>query len=57
MFKTSEAVNQSRVSSETQNLDRQVEYFKELGANPRTIFQEKKSGKNFEDREVSGEGC
>ncbi|MGL4653334.1 recombinase family protein, partial [Cetobacterium sp.] len=45
----------ARVSSETQNLDRQVEYFKELGANPRTIFQEKKSGKNFEDREVWNE--
>lgn len=40
----------ARVSSESQNLDRQVELFKELGANPRTIFQEKKSGKNFEDR-------
>ncbi|MGL5710232.1 MAG: recombinase family protein [Cetobacterium sp.] len=45
----------ARVSSETQNLDRQVEYFKELGANPRTIFQEKKSGKSFEDREVWNE--
>ncbi len=45
----------ARVSSESQNLDRQVEYFKELGANPRTIFQEKKSGKNFENREVWNE--
>lgn len=45
----------ARVSSESQNLDRQVEYFKELGANPRTIFQEKRSGKNFEDREIWNE--
>ena len=45
----------ARVSSESQNLDRQVEYFKELGANTRTIFQEKRSGKNFEDREIWNE--
>lgn len=42
----------ARVSSETQNLDRQVELFKEMGADSRTIFQEKKSGKNFEGREA-----
>ncbi|MGL5125696.1 MAG: recombinase family protein, partial [Fusobacteriaceae bacterium] len=42
----------ARVSSETQNLDRQVELFKEMGANLRTIFQEKKSGKNFENRDA-----
>lgn len=42
----------ARVSSETQNLDRQVELFKEMGATTRTIFQEKKSGKSFEDRDV-----
>ena len=45
----------ARVSSESQNLDRQVECFKELGANPRTIFQEKKSGKSLENREVWNE--
>lgn len=45
----------ARVSSESQNLDRQVELFKELGANLRTIFQEKKSGKSFEDREIWNE--
>ncbi|MEG2847869.1 MAG: recombinase family protein [Bacilli bacterium] len=45
----------ARVSSESQNLDRQVELFKEMGANPRTIFQEKKSGKNFEDRVIWNE--
>lgn len=42
----------ARVSSETQNLDRQVEYFKEVGANPRRIFQEKKSGKDFKNRDA-----
>lgn len=40
----------ARVSSITQNLDRQVKLFKELGADDRDIFIEKKSGKNFEDR-------
>ena len=42
----------ARVSSESQNLDRQVELFKEMGATSRTIFAEKKSGKNFENREA-----
>ncbi|MGL5963185.1 MAG: recombinase family protein [Fusobacteriaceae bacterium] len=42
----------ARISSETQNLDRQVELLKEMGANLRTIFQEKKSGKNFENRDA-----
>ena len=45
----------ARVSSETQNLDRQVELFKEMGANDRVIFQEKKSGKSLENREVWNE--
>lgn len=42
----------ARVSSITQNLDRQVKLFKEMGATDRTIFQEKKSGKSFEDRDA-----
>lgn len=41
----------ARVSSATQNLDRQVKLFKEMGAHDRDIFVEKKSGKSFEDRE------
>lgn len=41
----------ARVSSTTQNLDRQVKLFKEMGAHDRDIFIEKKSGKSFEDRE------
>lgn len=45
----------ARVSSETQNLDRQIELFKEMGATDRTIFQEKKSGKSFENRDTWNE--
>lgn len=45
----------ARVSSETQNLDRQIELFKEMGANDRVIFQEKRSGKSLENREVWNE--
>ena len=45
----------ARVSSTTQNLDRQVKLFKEMGATDRTIFQEKKSGKNFDDRNTWNE--
>ena len=45
----------ARVSSETQNLDRQIELFKEMGATDRIIFQEKKSGKSFEDRDAWNE--
>ncbi|MGL5903634.1 MAG: recombinase family protein [Cetobacterium sp.] len=41
----------ARVSSVTQNLDRQIKLFKEMGADDRDIFIEKKSGKNFEDRD------
>lgn len=41
----------ARVSSATQNLDRQIKLFKEMGADDRDIFVEKKSGKNFEDRD------
>lgn len=41
----------ARVSSATQNLDRQIKLFKEMGADDRDIFIEKKSGKNFEDRD------
>lgn len=41
----------ARVSSVTQNLDRQIKLFKEMGAHDRDIFVEKKSGKNFDDRE------
>lgn len=42
----------ARVSSRGQNLDRQILKFKELGATDREIITEKKSGKNFEDREA-----
>ena len=42
----------ARVSTAKQNLARQIELFKELGGNKRTIFEEKKSGANFEDREA-----
>ena len=42
----------ARVSTAKQNLSRQVELFKELGGTIRTIFEEKKSGVNFEDREA-----
>lgn len=41
----------ARVSSATQNLDRQIKLFKEMGAHDRDIFVEKKSGKSFDDRE------
>nr|WP_307776380.1 recombinase family protein [uncultured Cetobacterium sp.] len=42
----------ARISSSTQNLDRQIKLFKEMGATDRTIFQETKSGKNFEKRDA-----
>ena len=42
----------ARVSSKGQNLDRQIEKFKKLGADDRDIITEKKSGKNIEDREA-----
>ena len=42
----------ARVSSNNQNLDRQIERFKELGADDRDIITEKKSGKNIDDREA-----
>lgn len=42
----------ARVSDKTQNLARQVELFKEMGGNERTIFQEKRSGKSLQNREA-----
>lgn len=42
----------ARVSSTTQNLDRQIKLFKEMGGTDRNIFQEKKSGKDFKNREA-----
>lgn len=42
----------ARVSSKNQNLDRQIQQFKELGADDREIITEKKSGKDFETRET-----
>lgn len=42
----------ARVSSITQNLDRQIKLFKEMGGTDRNIFQEKKSGKDFKNREA-----
>ncbi|MBQ9679846.1 MAG: recombinase family protein [Ruminococcus sp.] len=40
----------ARVSSKGQNLDRQIEKFKELGADDRDIITEKESGKDTENR-------
>ena len=37
----------ARVSSREQNLDRQIEAFKKLGANEREIICDKESGKDF----------
>ncbi|MGL5244985.1 MAG: recombinase family protein, partial [Sarcina sp.] len=45
----------ARVSSQKQNLARQIQLFKEMGGTDRTIFQEKKSGKSFKDRETWAE--
>ena len=42
----------ARVSTKEQKLDRQIDLFKELGADERVIFAEKQSGKNFENREA-----
>jgi len=41
-----------RVSSTGQNLDRQLEAAKKIISDPRYIFTEKASGKNFSDRKV-----
>ena len=41
----------ARVSSREQNLDRQISLLIENGVEERNIFREKKSGKNFQDRE------
>lgn len=38
----------ARVSSKSQNLDRQIEQFKAIGADERDIITEKQSGKNFD---------
>lgn len=38
----------ARVSSQSQNLDRQIEAFKKLGANERDIITDKQSGKDLE---------
>ena len=42
----------ARVSTKEQKLNRQIDLFKKMGADDRTIFAEKQSGKNFEDRSV-----
>lgn len=41
----------ARVSSKDQNLDRQITALLDAGVEERNIFREKKSGKNFQDRE------
>lgn len=41
----------ARVSSKEQNLDRQITALLDAGVEERNIFREKKSGKNFQDRE------
>ena len=38
----------ARVSSQSQNLDRQIEAFKKMGANDRDIVSDKQSGKDLE---------
>ena len=40
----------ARVSSKGQNLDRQIEKFKEIGAEERDIITEKESGKDIDNR-------
>lgn len=42
----------ARVSTKEQKLSRQIDIFKKMGADDRSIFQEKQSGKNFSDRTV-----
>ena len=41
----------ARVSSREQNLERQITALLDAGVEERNIFKEKKSGKNFQDRE------
>lgn len=41
----------ARVSSREQNLERQIAALLDAGVEERNIFKEKKSGKNFQDRE------
>jgi DNA invertase Pin-like site-specific DNA recombinase len=41
----------ARVSSREQNLERQIAALLDAGVEERNIFREKKSGKNFQDRE------
>lgn len=41
----------ARVSSREQNLERQITALLDAGVEERNIFREKKSGKNFQDRE------
>lgn len=45
---TSKIFYYARVSSREQNLDRQIEAFKSLGADEREIITDKESGKNLE---------
>lgn len=47
---TSKEFAYARVSSKTQNLDRQIDKFKEMGIEERNIIVEKESGKDFEGR-------
>lgn len=49
---TSRIYYYARVSSKGQNLDRQIEKFKEIGAEERDIITEKESGKSIENRET-----
>lgn len=44
----SKLVGYARVSTKDQNLDRQVEAFKELGIDEKYIYTDKQSGKNFD---------
>lgn len=46
----SKTVAYIRVSSKDQNLERQLAVLKALGINEKHIYQDKQSGKNFEDR-------
>ncbi len=44
----SKVVGYGRVSTKDQNLDRQIEAFRELGIDDKYIYTDKQSGKNFD---------
>lgn len=44
----------ARVSAKDQNLQRQIAAFREFGIEKSRIFSEKKSGKDFEEKNING---